>query len=219
VRPSTRTWARACAAHRWCATSAELPALTPSRDLWSGIAERIETPVISLPQPQRLRAWNTRPARLAAAAVILVAATAGTTYMFTRNGNARDRVNLAAMGDTALNAPDSGASANNSARTAEPARAGITTPVAGRKDVPAGVTYDREITALRGVLELRRNDLDPATVAVLEHSLQTIDGAIADARAAIARDSASTFLHDQLNQALEKKLGLLRTVALLPPRA
>jgi hypothetical protein len=81
------------------------------------------------------------------------------------------------------------------------------------------VTYNREITQLKSVLEQRRLDLDPATVAIVENSLRTIDTAIAEARAALVRDPASTFLTDQLNKALEKKLGLLRTVALLPPRA
>jgi hypothetical protein len=66
---------------------------------------------------------------------------------------------------------------------------------------------------------VRRADLDPATIAVVENSLTTIDRAIADARAALARDAASAFLNEQLNRALEKKLGLLRTVAFLPPRA
>jgi len=84
--------------------------------------------------------------------------------------------------------------------------------------VPAAVTYDREISALRKLLEQRRNDLEPSTVAVLENSLTTIDKAIAEARAALAGDPASRFLKDQLNKALDKKLELLRTAALLPSR-
>ena len=81
------------------------------------------------------------------------------------------------------------------------------------------VTYDREIADLRDVLAQRRNDLDPSTVAILEHSLTTIDVAIQEARTALVTDPASKFLKDQLDKALEKKLGLLRTVALLPARA
>jgi hypothetical protein len=75
-----------------------------------------------------------------------------------------------------------------------------------------------EIGRLRGVLSQRREDLDPATVAVLENSLKTIDKAVAEARQALANDPASRFLRDQLNKALEKKLGVLRTAALLPSR-
>ena len=72
---------------------------------------------------------------------------------------------------------------------------------------------------MRAVLDQRRGTLDSATVAIVEQSLTTIDRAIANARTALARDSASLFLSDQLSRALEKKLGVLRTVALLPARA
>ena len=197
----------------------ELPELEPSRDLWAGIAERIETPVIALGKKEAPRAWLNRPARLAAAAVLLVAGTAGTTYMLSRNANSHDSgTRVASRIDSGITAGASTASTPNV--TPQGSRGVATTAsIVRQKDLPAVVTYDREINALRGVLELRRNDLDPATVAVLENSLQTIDHAIADAKAAIVKDSASAFLHDQLNKALEKKLGLLRTVALLPPRA
>ena len=84
---------------------------------------------------------------------------------------------------------------------------------------PLLVTYNLEISRLRAVLDQRRGTLDSATVAIVEQSLTTIDRAIANARAALARDSASLFLSDQLSRALEKKLGVLRTVALLPARA
>ena len=49
-------------------------------------------------------------------------------------------------------------------------------------------------------------------------SIATIDSAIAEARRALEVDPASRFLSTQLNKALEKKLGLLRTAALLPSR-
>ena len=57
-----------------------LPRLEPSRDLWAGIAARIETPVVAL-EPRRLsaapsRRWWT----MAAAAAALVAVTAGVTW-------------------------------------------------------------------------------------------------------------------------------------------
>ena len=66
--------------------AAALPALTPSRDLWSGIAERIDARVLPLERPAARtivatrRSW-TRPA---AAAAALVVATAGITYFATR---------------------------------------------------------------------------------------------------------------------------------------
>lgn len=78
--------------------------------------------------------------------------------------------------------------------------------------------YDREITRLRAIVRERRAQLDPATVAVLERSIAVIDSAIAQSRAALARDSASAFLATQLNRSLEKKVELLRLTAQLPAR-
>ena len=66
--------------------AAALPALTPSRDLWSGIAERIDARVLPLERPAVRtivpagRSW----ARPAIAAAALVVATAGITYVATR---------------------------------------------------------------------------------------------------------------------------------------
>jgi len=78
------------------------------------------------------------------------------------------------------------------------------------------VMYGQEITRLRAILEQRRGNLDTATVAAVEKSLKAIDLAIAEARSALAVDASSGFLNAQLNRALEKKLGVLRRVALMP---
>jgi hypothetical protein len=82
--------------------------------------------------------------------------------------------------------------------------------------VPAAAAYDREIAALRAVVRERRGELDSATVAVLVRNLGIIDAAIAQSRAALARDPHSQFLGDQLTRALGHKVELLRTVALMP---
>jgi hypothetical protein len=78
--------------------------------------------------------------------------------------------------------------------------------------------YDHEINKLRRIVRERRSQLDPATVAVLEQSIAVIDSAIAQSRAALAKDPASGFLATQLNHSLEKKVELLRTAATLPSR-
>ena len=78
------------------------------------------------------------------------------------------------------------------------------------------IMYDQEIVRLRVILDQRRGDLDSATVATVEKSLKAIDRAIIDARAALTGDASNAFLNEQLNRALEKKLGVLRRVALLP---
>lgn len=82
----------------------------------------------------------------------------------------------------------------------------------------AAATYDREIESLHTILRDRSNQLDPKTVAILESNVRMIDQAIAESRAALARDPASRFLRDQLVRALDQKLELLRTAALLRSR-
>jgi hypothetical protein len=78
--------------------------------------------------------------------------------------------------------------------------------------------YDREIAKLRTIVRSRRSQLDPRTITVLEQSMAVIDSAIAQSRAALAKDPASGFLATQLNHSLEKKVELLRTAAMLPAR-
>jgi hypothetical protein len=81
------------------------------------------------------------------------------------------------------------------------------------------MTYAKEIAFLERMLERRRDQLDTATVAVLERNFAIIDQAIAESRAALARDPGSAFLNDQLRTVLEQKLELLRTAATLPARS
>ncbi len=76
-----------------------------------------------------------------------------------------------------------------------------------------------EIAQLQDVLKERRNQLDPSTIKVVEDNLALIDAAVKQARAALLRDPASGFLTERLDNALQKKVELLRTVALLPSRS
>ena len=78
--------------------------------------------------------------------------------------------------------------------------------------------YDREVLRLRTLIDQRRNQLDPVTVAVIERNLQVIDAAITECKKAIAKDPASRFLIESLNQSLQAKVELMRTAAQLPAR-
>jgi hypothetical protein len=98
------------------------------------------------------------------------------------------------------------------------ATAARTTSAGKLMEEHAEPVYDREILELRKIARERRSQLDPRTVAVLEQSIAVIDSAIAQSRAALAKDPASGFLATQLNHSLEKKVELLRTAALLPAR-
>lgn len=77
------------------------------------------------------------------------------------------------------------------------------------------VTYEREITALRRIVDERFAELDSSTVTELRRNLDIIDRAISDSRAALARDPRSGVVSSQLDRALQAKLDLLRRVALL----
>lgn len=176
--------------------AAALPTFSPSRDLWSGIEARIDTPVVSLAARPLgdVRRWSTR--QVAAAAAVLMAVTAGGTWLaFTR---------------TVAIAPQP------IAATAEPATRTELVSVADQMGI---ATYEGEIGKLQVILQTRGNELDTATIAVLEKNLKLIDRAIGESRAALAADPASAFLAGQLNHAYDTKLQLLRSAALLPSRS
>lgn len=234
--------------------AASLPLLAPSRDLWTGIAERIDARVLPLESPRVARVAAIRrtwrhPA-VAAAALVLV--TAGITHVWTRvfySTPVTASVPVATPSQTvAVNpvvvepsAPDADVRTPEVRREATEPRAARgaerTTPRLAAGGVTAQPTarlvsrsangimkaevepvYDREILKLRAIVRERRSQLDPKTVAVLEQSIAVIDSAIAQSRAALAKDPASGFLATQLNHSLEKKVELLRTAALLPAR-
>jgi putative zinc finger protein len=192
--------------------AANLPELAPSRDLWAGIAARIDTPVIDLPS-RASRAPVRRTWHLAAAAVLLMAVSSGVTYLITTGGQRPSEQVV-----TAPTAPGSAPIAPATPNVVAPRRSSGSgsTVLISTEPMTAEVAYDQEIVRLRKILDERRRDLDPATVAAVEKSLRAIDGAIADAKAALASDASSVFLNEQLNKALEKKLGVLRRVALMP---
>jgi hypothetical protein len=225
--------------------AANLPALTPSRDLWSGIAARIDAPVIPLPSAHRvaedtrlLTSPRWRWVRYAAAAAVLIAATATTTYYVATAGQGDVQRVAAATGAAPQAAPagvdsspaitpsvvaavvDSGRTITSvpAEKTTEPAIAGARAQLTSSR-ITAEQVYGNEIARLRSLVERRRSQLDPVTISVIERNLRVIDEAITQCRAALAKDPASRFLMESLNNALETKVELLRTAAMLPPRA
>lgn len=185
------------------AKAAALPVESPARDLWEGIAARIEAPVIALGTTGEHRVQR-RPRflRYAAAAAALVAVTAGTTYVLTRNAMRDDAARTVAAGEPMTGGPDA---------------AGVPTElVADAQTAAADAAFNREVARLRAMLEERRPDLDSATVALLERNLDVIDRAIAESRAALQANPGSALLNRQLQNALGKKVQVLRTAALLP---
>ena len=211
--------------------AARLPLLEPSRELWSGIAERIDARVIPMEMPRATRAGPARRPlwRPAVAAAALIVVTAGATYYLTRASlSARMAQRSATTAQVVRPAPVVSEPPATIASTSTEAPAGrraespATTPArlarAVRVTDTADPVFASEITKLRKIVRERRSALDPKTVAVLEQSIAVMDSAIAQSRAALAKDPASGFLATQLNHSLEKKVELLRTAAMLPTR-
>ncbi len=211
--------------------SANLPELTPSRDLWSGIAARIEAEVVPIgthvqdARPANARRWM-RGAMIAASLL----AAAGLGYLAAGTRTTIIAQNVPVPADTqqiVVGMPED--SRPRDTGSEPPTRVAERTPPATPTSMPtrtevqmvvAALTadYDREIARLRVLIEQRRNQLDPATVAIIEKNLLVIDTAIADSKRAIAGDPASRFLIESLNQSLQSKVELMRTAALLPSR-
>jgi anti-sigma factor RsiW len=240
----------ACAAlvqdlERLVADAGSLPPLTPSHDLWNGIAERLDTDVTPLTlhtatgatsstaTAKVTRAHRTVSVRtLAIAATLLVAVTSGVTWRLARvqrTPGLRTGA-LAAVTPASTPATASAASSTTSSATVpteNAMRAGdsviappqVDAPVPTRlvASSPAEVDdiYEREISALRRVVDERFTELDSTTVAALRRNLAIIDEAIADSRRALQRDFRSRLLSSQLDRAIETKLALMRRVALL----
>jgi anti-sigma factor RsiW len=166
----------------------------PPDDLWPGIAARITAPaprdarVPRVPGPAAWwgrvagppRRWSFTLPQLAGAAAVLVL--------------------LSSLGVWA-------------ALTRRPAVPVGPAPATGVSAAPAvfeTARYDAAIAELEQVLKDHRNELDPATVRVIERNLLIIDEATTQARQALAGDPASPYLNGHLATQLKRKLTLLR---------
>jgi anti-sigma factor RsiW len=220
--------------------AAALPDMVPSRDLWRGIEARIAAPVIPLAaRPERQRRMV--PAWMGVAAAALIVSTAGITYMLTaRSFGAAKTASLPSItptvprdtqarpntGETPTSPVDIGGAGTQPVAATSPAKSGVSdrspatasfvngSPATDRAH--SDQVYGREIDMLQNIVTQRRAQLDSSTVAIIEKNLKIIDRAIEQSRAALAKDPASRMLDQQLTHALDKKVELLRTAAMLP---
>jgi hypothetical protein len=102
-------------------------------------------------------------------------------------------------------------------RTAPP-MAAVAAPAAAARVVEIYARYDAAAEDLARDLASRRSRLDPATVAVLDSCFAKIDGAIAEARAALQRDPNDAVVGELLSATYHQKLDLLKRAADLPLR-
>jgi anti-sigma-K factor RskA len=159
--------------------------IAPPRDLWPAIAEGMGAPA-----PTAATFWTFRY-HLAAAALVLMAASAAVTYVATRPDEA---ARLASDADT------SGAATLVRLATTES-------------------EYGRAALELEEALDLARETLAPETVTIIERNLSIIDQAIAETRAALAADPTSQALRDVLSNRYRDRLDLLRHAGRLALRS
>jgi len=164
----------------------------PEQDLWPAIEARIASASTAdvVPLDSRRRRIAFSVPQLAAAALALMALSTGIAAMAMRGGAPSP---VSAPAETGIRA------------------VGVALPA------PTGLaSYDAAIADLQQAIDQRRTQLDTATVRVIEQNLRVIDQAIAQARAALARDPNSTYLNGYLQRSLGRKLEFLRQVADLP---
>lgn len=163
--------------------------MSPSRDLWPGIAERIAA---VRPRPAALgprRIWSWSPALLAAAAAVLVA-----------------------LGSLArVWAPSAGRETPAGAVGAVQEAAWTTDPAL----LAAEREYARATGQLMAALEARKATLPPETMAAVEKDLTTIDAALRQVRGALRQDPANPQLSHMLASTHQKKLDVLQRVVRL----
>lgn len=172
----------------------------PQADLWPGIAARTER----IAQPRRVTLTLTQ---LAAAAVLLVAITGAVT------------MKLAAPAAPAATPSAPTATTAAADKTPEPDAIAAAPAATGNGTVVpvsfADAQYDAAVSDLEKALKAGRGRLDKATIDIVEHNLQIIDQAIAQARDALVADPANTYLSSHLVEARRRKLDLLRRAAAL----
>lgn len=183
------------------------PLIEPARDLWPEIAARIDTGDRTAPprdaarlaglSPLTVHGAPTRGARrfsfsapqLAAAAVMLMMLSGASVWLLS--------------GGEAGQAAASGTIIQSSGGLPSSTRMVSAAP----QPAPG---YDDHIADLEAALEASRSSLDPATVEIVERSLESIDRAIEDARTALEADPGNPHLHRQLDNTMRKKIDVLQ---------
>jgi hypothetical protein len=183
----------------------QLPEMRPARDLWSGIEARIAAPTTlravetghagPVVRRQVLVTWS----QLALAASLLMAVTVSLTWLVARQPAGSEPTGAGSRAQVVRAVSEPMGSASGDIQKANFADA----------------QYDAAVADLEKILDEQRDQLDPRTVIIIERNLQTIEQAIREARDALDRDPANTYLNSHLADARRRKLELLRRATAL----
>lgn len=173
------------------ARAAELPkSIEPPTEAWSNIRTAIlrEENAAASHSAVASHRWWRRPMVMAAAAAIVVAVLSSTiTALYL---NSRSAAGVASI---------------------QPGRSADTQTATTLASFTAEENnYLRQANMLQDLLDQQESALAPETVAQLKASLRTIDEAISEARAALARDPNNRLLVEMLSANYRQKVDLLR---------
>ena len=181
----------------------------PPQDLWPAIEAQL-TPRTAGARARRGpivdggawwgRRFDLGLPQLAAAAILLVALSAGAVWLALRGPALPGAPGSVPQGTLA----GGSAAAPGAVIDVMPASAGLGNP-----------RYDAAVAELERTLKSGRGKLDPRTLQVVEQNLRIIDGAIEDARRAIAADPGNTWLRSHLAATMKRKVDLLRSATML----
>ena len=153
--------------------------IEPDVDLRAAIRADVRAGAADAARRRRARSLRVS---LAAAAVLLVALSAGVTALLMDRGESARTGRFAGDDRTVM-------LASFDARYAD---------------------YDRTADQLAAVLERHRHELAPETVALVEENLRTIDRALGEAEAALLADPASPVVRELILATQEHKVDVLR---------
>jgi hypothetical protein len=156
----------------------------PETDLWPGIEARLRPPA------GRARSVTLTLPQLALAATLLMAVSAGVSWLALRPAERPAEATIRAVADPI-----------------EPVRGDVA------RATFADAQYDAAVADLERILQEDGSRLDPQTVVVIERNLHAIDEAIRQSRAALDADPANTYLNSHLADARRRKIELLRRAA------
>jgi hypothetical protein len=157
----------------------------PPESAWEAVRAQLTD---RLPhQPPQVAVWQ-RPAFLAAAAFVLVAASSALTSVALTRAGARD------SGPAVASTPPAGQQAGTALTT-----------LALREN-----QYLQTVNGLNKLIDESESELAPGTVRTIRASLLVIDAAILEVRQALAEDPGNGQLLEILTSNYEKKVDLLR---------
>lgn len=183
--------------------AATLPArVYPTSDLWPGIAAGIESGRVidaDFRSGRPGRPWSRFVGLAVAAAALVAVSSSATVWVLRGQGGGAPAVANAPADPAPVAAPG-----------LRPAANGV--HLAGY--VEAG--YGDALSELQAALAERRDEVSPATLAVIEENLRIIDDAIAAATAALEEDPSNRGVAQSLTSSYQQKVDLLRRAVMLP---